>query len=384
LFWSTARRDPARHVGGYDAVVHCVVAEDSCARAADIVTFDWWGGSLVSRPAAVADAQNRLHLLSRGGVEQGGLVRIYYSRAPAAQAERPDGWSQRTSISGSGMAGYSDLAIDQRTTLHAVWSDLVACPAELRNARCPGYSHVFYRHSTDGGDTWSAPTDITPTAQGAEKPHLVIGAQDAVHVVWEEGPGAYGCQDLRPVGSGVVSSMDDGAHWSSPTMFLWPNDAPQRVTAGFDGQRLVVVWGLLKAREVSYQVSADGGASWSAPHAIPGVFSRALENDLDTYDMAADPSGHLHLVLVGRTVLGTPETSSVLHVEWDGQAWLPAEVIVTVAGDVPEWPRLAMGPGNALQVIWFVRDQENVWKSDHARYRVWYAHRGAPQAAAVQ
>jgi hypothetical protein len=40
---------------------------------------------------------------------------------------------------------------------------------------------------------------------------------------------------------------------------------------------------------------------------------------------------------------------------------------------MPEWPRIAVGLGNQLHVVWFVRDAENLFNSDAGNYQVWYA-----------
>ena len=42
---------------------------------------------------------------------------------------------------------------------------------------------------------------------------------------------------------------------------------------------------------------------------------------------------------------------------------------------MPEWPRIAVGLGNQLHVVWFVRDAENLFNSDAGNYQVWYATR---------
>jgi hypothetical protein len=81
---------------------------------------------------------------------------------------------------------------------------------------------------------------------------------------------------------------------------------------------------------------------------------------------------------------GTPEATptpagnalSVLHLSWDGSRWSQPEEIVSISGDVPEWPRIAVGLGNQLHVTWFVRDQAHIFGGEGAsRYRIWYAQK---------
>jgi beta-lactamase regulating signal transducer with metallopeptidase domain len=57
-------------------------------------------------------------------------------------------------------------------------------------------------------------------------------------------------------------------------------------------------------------------------------------------------------------------------------------VIASYEGDMPEWPRIAVGLGNQLHVVWFVRDAENLFNSDAGNYQVWYAS-GATDSPAL-
>jgi len=97
--------------------------------------------------------------------------------------------------------------------------------------------------------------------------------------------------------------------------------------------------------------------------------------------MATDSAGSVHLVLVGRTAQDQ-KSLSVLHLTWDGTAWSGPEAITTLLGDVPEWPRIAVGNGNQLHAVWFVRDAAHVWDPDNGRYQIWYA-RGTSSAPPV-
>ena len=72
--------------------------------------------------------------------------------------------------------------------------------------------------------------------------------------------------------------------------------------------------------------------------------------------------------------LAEKQTSlNVLDLIWDGEKWALPDVVATYTGDVPEWPRVAVGNGNTLHVVWFVRDEAHIWDSDSGRYRVWYS-----------
>jgi hypothetical protein len=71
-----------------------------------------------------------------------------------------------------------------------------------------------------------------------------------------------------------------------------------------------------------------------------------------------------------------------LHLLWTGEAWSEPEAVTTIEEDAPEWPRLSIGAGNQLHLVWFVRNKAAIFDSDNAQYQVWYA-RGEAQAPTV-
>jgi hypothetical protein len=220
---------------------------------------------------------------------------------------------------------------------------------------------------------------------GSDKPHLALGPDGSVYVAWEEGH-EFITGKGEPSSSMIIASPDGGLTWEEPTTFIFPGDTPQSIAVGVDGNnRVVVVWQQVVGNGVFYQTSADHGQSWSAPRQIPNILTRSLYNDLDDYDIAADAAGHLHLVLVGQNpqaVVAKIDQNSVYHLEWDGATWSEPTPIFTTIGDVPEWPRIAVGQGNQLNVVWFIRDKANVWSSDTGKYEIWYT-RGSSSAPAV-
>jgi hypothetical protein len=382
LFWVTGRPVENGEYPGYDTVMYCKIENGGCNEHFEIVAYGIKGGSNVTRPAAVVDDRNMIHLLSRGIAEQGGITVIYYRRAPANMAHSPWAWSSPQVVSGlDNSAAYSDIIVDQENTIHVVWSELTPLLGKNVKRTCVGCSDILYRRSTNYGATWGPLLNLSESKMGAEKPQLVSNGQGGLFLFWEEGSDFYANRGA-PVSSGFVSSMDGGVSWLPATMFAFPNDAPQRITGGLDGQgKLVVVWGLVKSKEIYYQISSDRGRSWTFPRAIPGVLARSLLdiqiNELDDYHMAADSAGHLHLVLVGTSPndQGNNPPTSVYHIEWNGTNWSAPEVIYTDDNDLPEWPRIAVARGNELHLVWFVRDAEHVYDSDNARYQIWYAHK---------
>jgi hypothetical protein len=144
---------------------------------------------------------------------------------------------------------------------------------------------------------------------------------------------------------------------------------------------LMVVYRGARSDRVYYQQSLNGGDTWSSPLIIPGVRARdGNDPPLDRYSMAVDSAGHFHLVMVGFPSSRTSQVPQLLHLTWDGTAWSAPEQI-TSAALYPEWPKIVVGSGNQLHVVWFSRLE---LFNDSLR-QVWYSTRGVdtPKIAPV-
>jgi hypothetical protein len=279
-----------------------------------------------------------------------------------------------------GLSRYDGYRWITYTTRDGLVSDQVTAIAEDRilNAACSNCADVFYRRSTDGGQTWSLPVNLSKSYPGSVKPQIRIDSRDGVHVVWEEGEDWYAAAGY-PVASVHRYSPDAGNTWARPTVFSAPGDTPQQITLGVGREgELIVVWRLVSTDGIFYQRSTDNGGTWSEPTRIPGVEAKEwLPMSLDGCDAATDSDGNVHLLVLGRLSSDVEKEKevdlSVLHIEWDGEQWLPAKKVFTSI-DPPEWPRIAIGRGNKLFATWFTRDKEHIWDSARGRYQVWAAY----------
>lgn len=366
IVWSAAP-------GDYDTVMY-TTSPDSQEWSAptDIAALPQTAGSEATRPSILIDPQGIFHLTYR-------YTTVYYSQARIESARTANSWLLPTIINRSGNVAYfSRMAEDGLGRLHLVFTENVP------TAECSICYHVFYRQSDDNGHSWSAPIDISDLPTGAAKPQILIDRQDNIHVVWESGPGGSYGQVGDPIRVMYTVSRDRGMTWAAPLEFATPSGKARNVAIGLDGEgKLLVAW--LGAPEdlVYYQFSRDQGYSWSPRQSIPAVWGgiTVFGTYLDSYAMATDSAGNVHLVLVGRTAQDQ-KSLSVLHLTWNGSAWSEPEAITTLQGDVPEWPRIAVGNGNQLHVVWFVRDEAHVWDTDRGQYQIWYA-RGTASAPPV-
>jgi hypothetical protein len=371
VVWSSGFRLKDDENRGYDTVMY-TSSEDGVKweNVVDRVAFLQTAGSEATRPTLSVDRHGTLHLTCR-------FTEVYYSNVPAQFALNAAAWLPKRQISSGQVAYFSRLVVDSLDRLHLIYTENVP------NPDCPICFHLFYRYSDNNGLSWSSLSDVSKLPTGAAKPQILIDGEDNLHVVWVAGQGGSYGQLSGPTTVKYSASYNRGKTWTAPTEFVIPGGEADHITIGLDGRnQLVVVWSAKIDKLVYYQISNDQGRSWSPPRAIPGILAGSV-TILDDYAMASDSNDQIHLVLVGRTSKNQPSLD-ILHITWNGSSWSLPEVVTTLTGDVPEWPRVAVGSGNQLHVVWFVRGKDYVFKSDSidAKYQIWYA-RGSSDATAI-
>ena len=302
---------------------------------------------------------------------------IQYRRAPLGAALSASAWSHH--VIDKGVTYMSALAIDSEETIHLVYEKWVfpeeskATPEALRT----GLADIFYRRSTDGGITWTAPINLSRlTEVGSYRVQIKVDARDIVHVSWDEG---WDPQSLEgePREGAYRFSKDRGKTWSPQITFSYPEGTNAQIAVGSDNRGgVLAIWRATSRNELFYTWSEDGGVSWSPPRVIPGIFARAYsDTHSDAYEMEADSVGNIHLVAVGRSRLPESPTDvvplGVYHLMWDGTSWLGPETLAVYLPNqgYPEYPRLDVSEGNRLHAVWFTRDEQFGGRD----YRVWYS-----------
>ena len=215
---------------------------------------------------------------------------VYFQRYDAdGEALLPDS----VNISGSGDI-FSWLprvvtAADDPETVYVAWQEIIFS----------GGSHggdILFARSTDGGETFSDPVNLSETEAGAGKGRLdrrrwdngsldlAEGPDGAIYVAWTEYEGA-----LR-----LVRSEDGGEAFSDPVHVAGDDDAPARgPSLGVAQGRVHLVWtvGEDPAADIHHAVSEDGGASFREPELVG-----ATDGHADAPQVGVDADGVLHLV----------------------------------------------------------------------------------------
>jgi hypothetical protein len=369
IIWASGDANPADPKQAIDLLRYRSLRNGSWSKTNDIA-YAGKGGYTVRNSIALG-RDGRFYALVRMG-----------QRAFAMSAAWEDAWSARAWSAPAPVSPpggyYTALGIDSHNTLHALWSGAIIDDPQKPRKDCPNCSDLFYRNSSDGGQTWSALQNLSQTDEGENRPQIVIDGRDHIHAVWDQGVDWY-------AGGGVPTygvyrrSNDGGSSWSAAVRFGSPEDPIQQIalTTSTAGNPFVV-YRSAKTDRLFSQWSSDGGTSWTAPVEIPIVRGRSLnDNNLDRYSLATDSAGKAHLLMSGfiaGSASDTPPSNPwLLHLVWNGQAWSVPQVVM--GNDLyPEWPRIIVSGGNQLHAVWFTRHKADLFGSDKgAHYQVWYS-----------
>jgi BNR repeat-like domain len=133
----------------------------------------WTSGSSYN-PAIVFGSSGSPHMFWDDNTS--GLYEIYTKKSE----DGGDSWlaAQRLTWT-EGSSSSPAIGVDSLGQLHLVWEDFT-----------PGHAEIFYKESTDGGDSWSAGQRLTWNWGHSSSPSLAVDSLDRLHVFWnDETPG---------------------------------------------------------------------------------------------------------------------------------------------------------------------------------------------------
>ncbi len=177
--------------------------------------------------------------------------------------------------------GSLDLALGSAGELYAAWTEYEGT--------------LWFRRSTDGGASFSAPLRVAGNAvEPARGPALAVGPGNAIYLAWTVGedPAA----DLR-----FTRSEDGGRSFGSPQILLSSRghaDAPKLAVDSEGTLHLVYAEspaGPLRRYHIRYARSTDGGRSFEEPRDISGRHAEEFES-VSFPALSVDGADNLYLV----------------------------------------------------------------------------------------
>jgi hypothetical protein len=217
-----------------------------------------------------------------------------------------------------------------------------------------GGSHggdILFARSRDGGETFSAPLNLSRSVGGAGKGRVdrdfwhngsldLAPAEDGMlYVAWTEYEG----------GLYLSRSQDRGASFSAPARIAGTDREPARapsLAAGTDGE-LYVAWtiGEDMAADIRVARSTDGGRSFDAPRLAERTVGYA-----DAPKIALGADGTLHLVY-SQSAAGPLELHHVRYARSAdrGRSFTPGR---DISGSGAGFPALGLDDAGNLYVLW--------------------------------
>lgn len=257
--------------------------------------------SIAEFVAVSVDARNELHAVWTGQTS------IYYSHAPAAQADSARNWITPIVVATDSARSQweSDVLVDSLGDVHVFYATRSSDPG------------VYQTISRDDGASWEVATRISlpldTLEQGFANVRAFMDPAGRLHLVW---------QTYQEEGFGqavyYARSTDSGDTWSVPVQLGYrdPGDFeasyPYLATVSDSQLQLVYEDGNIRGR--FQRISLDSGATWSEPFHIidemEGVNGYVIP--------LVDRDGGMHLVINMRSL---DQVVGIYYARWQGNGW---------------------------------------------------------------
>ena len=309
-------------LGNYN--VFYKMSSDSGVTWSGIKRLTWNGGN---NQSIAIDSSDRIHVVWQGGAPNGDAEIFYKYSVDGGMT-----WSTIKRLTWSiGWSLGPNITSDSGSGIHLVWYD-----------NNPGNLEIFYKGSTDSGNTWSGLKRLTWNTGNSSRPSITIDSSGGIHVVWDDD--SLGNDEIF-----YKNSTDGGVTWSGITRMTWNWGQSYGPSILADnGGKIHILWEDFPIaggnKEIFYKNSSDGGITWSGLIRLTWSWG-------DSYSpsIAADLAGSIHVIWED----ATPGNSEIFHkTSTDGGAsWLGVTRLTWNSG-ISWWPSVATDSSNDIHVVW--------------------------------
>ena len=176
------------------------------------------------------------------------------------------------------------MAVDAGGNINIVWEDSGDCSFRTSN--------IFFSRSTDGGVTFSTPTNLSATMTTASfsVPQIAADTAGNINVVWES--------DTGNLAIWFSGSSDGGATFSSPQMVSTNTGGSLNPQIAVDKNGSInVVWedDIANHSDISFSRSTDKGAHFSLPRNLSNPLGNCIANS-NTPRIGLDAAANINVV----------------------------------------------------------------------------------------
>ena len=222
---------------------------------------------LTSSPAyadypSLAASGEFVHLAWKDERDMGGGSEIYYKRS----TDGGSSWSADMRLTNDASVQTSPSIAVSGPDVHLAWMDFRDGPS--------GNDEIYYKRSTDFGLTWGPETRLTVDPSISSYPSISVSAS-VVHIAWYETRDGNGEMYYK-------RSTDGGDSWSADTRLTTDAAYSNNPSTAVSGSNVHVVWRDSRdgdSGEVYYKVSTDGGVVWGEDTRLTDNFG---ESDVPT------------------------------------------------------------------------------------------------------
>jgi hypothetical protein len=292
-----------------------------------------WTTNSSIEPTIAVDSNDHIHIAFYDS--SSGPYKIYYRKSTDGGAT----WISKKLTWTSDSSENPDIAIDSNDYIHLVWHMSIS-----------GNYELFYKQSTDGGNSWSGAKRLTSNKGHSYFPAVATDTNNNIHVAWRDD--SSGFTEIH-----YMNSTDGGSTWSSKRLTWGKFFNHQPDIAINTNSHIFVVWS--DGGNIYCKKSMDGGTTWA---------TRKLTWTLGTSFSPAisiNPgNNHIHMAWQEAPQSGDCDIYHKLSTD-NGVNWTNK--------------RLSWNPGDSRFAAIAVDSSDNfhvVWEDDSpGNYEIFYTHK---------
>lgn len=262
-------------------------------------------------------------------------------------------WSTKRLTWTSGPSYKPAIEIGSDDHIHVVWHDFTP------NAV---YSEIYYKRSTDGGVTWPFTKRLTWSLGDSFQPQVAIDSNNNIHVTWFDNASDPGNWDEYEVY--YKKSTDRGDTWTASKRLTWATKEFRfpNITVD-DSDNIHIAWQESKGLgEVYYKKSGDNGNTWTGAKRLTWESGSFWPSRYP--DVASDSSGNIFVIYQHQVPKGAhpnPNVEIFFRKSTDGgNSWVPPKRL-TWREELSYYAKTVVDSGDSIHIVW-TDDRTGNWE----------------------